>query len=101
MNDYYKLVNYDGIWLDMNEPATINTLQNGRVEILPKDKEFYDYLNEYEYLSYIPGYIEKKRTDIRSNSISENSYSVLYNKSDDYYSNLITYNFKPLMNLLE
>ena len=101
MNDYYKLVNYDGIWLDMNEPATINTLQNGRVEILPKDKEFYDYLNEYEYLSYIPGYIEKKRTDIRSNSISENSYSVLYNKSDDYYSNLITYNFKPLINLLE
>ncbi len=94
MNDYYKLVNYDGIWLDMIEQATINTLQNRRVEILPKDKEFYDYLNEYEYLSYIPGYIENKRTDIRSNSISEISYSVLYNKSDDYYSNLITYNFK-------
>ena len=26
MNDYYKLVNYDKIRLDLHEPATINTL---------------------------------------------------------------------------
>ena len=25
-NDYYKLFNYDGIWLDLHQPVTINTL---------------------------------------------------------------------------
>jgi hypothetical protein len=40
LEDYYSLVNYDGIWLDMNEPATINTLQNGRVEFYLKIKNF-------------------------------------------------------------
>ena len=101
MEEYYNLLSYDGIWLDMNEPATIYSIQNGRVENLPSGTEFEDKYNEYEYLPYIPGYLPKKRTDIRSNSISENSYSVLYNKTNDEKSHLITYNFKPLINLLQ
>ena len=101
MKEYYNILSYDGIWLDMNEPATIYLIQNCRVENLPSGMDFDDKYNEYEYLPYIPGYKIKERIDIRSNSISENSYSVLYNETNDEKSNLITYNFKPLINLLQ
>ena len=58
LNDYYKILPYDGIWLDMNEPT--NLLENGGKcigEIVP-DKQCTEDKNIYneDDLPYIPGY---------------------------------------------
>ncbi len=104
MSSYYKDIKYDGIWIDMNEPAMLQSLFNMRGEFLSindtvgNNKIFFDpQFNEYEYIPYIPGYNPPNRCDIRSHSISENAYSNLINENPFLY----TYNMKPLIGLLQ
>ena len=96
MDKYYQTVKYDGIWLDMNEPAMIYVDDENRGEILPEGKTFDPNMNRYEYLPYIPGY-RKDHPNIRTRSLSENSYSNSLNDNEFLYG----YNFKPLMNYIE
>jgi len=96
MERYYQTVKYDGIWLDMNEPAMIYVDDENRGEILPEGKTFDPNMNRYEYLPYIPGY-RKDHPNIRTRSLSENSYSNSLNENEFLYG----YNFKPLMNYIE
>ena len=96
MERYYQTVKYDGIWLDMNEPAMIYVDDENRGEILPEGKTFDPNMNRYEYLPYIPGY-RKDHPNIRTRSLSENSYSNSLNDNEFLYG----YNFKPLMNYIE
>ena len=96
MEKYYQTVKYDGIWLDMNEPAMIYVDDENRGEILPEGKTFDPNMNRYEYLPYIPGY-RKDHPNIRTRSLSENSYSNSLNENEFLYG----YNFKPLMNYIE
>ena len=111
MNLYYQDVKYDGIWIDMNEPAQLIAYENNRAELLDYENtsNFYDPMfNEYEYIPYIPGFkgyfnedtsiIEYcDRCDIRSHTISENAYSHLITENKF----LTTYNMKPLIGLLQ
>ena len=104
MSLYYNDIKYDGIWIDMNEPAMLESLINMRGEFLEfndnKDKptdNFNPIFNEFEYIPYIPGYNPPFRCDIRSHSISENAYSNLLNENPFLY----TYNMKPLLGLLQ
>ena len=104
MSSYYKDIKYDGIWIDMNEPAMLRSFSNMRGEFLRLQDSneypsgFFDpKLNEYEYIPYIPGYNPPFRCDIRSHSISENAYSHLINENPFLY----TYNMKPLLGLLQ
>lgn len=99
MEEYYKVVKYDGIWIDMNEPAMIVALNNCRGEMEVEDWSE-DY-NLYEHIPYIPGYRKKdnedsyNRLDIRTHTMSENAYSLTNNKFHH------SYNFKPLMAYLQ
>ena len=94
LTDYQKLVNFDGIWLDMNEPTTLLENQKCLTEIAKedectKDKNKYDKDN----LAYLPGYNEETANYLLSkNSISENAL---------VYNNLSVYDTKPLISFFE
>ena len=96
MNEFYKSIEYDGMWIDMNEPAQLIIINGTRGEILPEGYDYDPEKNKYEYIPYIPGYRENEHIDIRSHSLSENAKSKLY-KDDPLYT---SYNFKPLMALM-
>ena len=96
MQKYYQTVKYDGIWLDMNEPAMTLTQKANRGEYLPSGYSFDPLKNKYEYIPYVPGY-RKDHPDIRSRTLSENCYSNSLNENEFLYG----YNFKPLMGYME
>ena len=97
MQKYYQTVKYDGMWLDMNEPAmTMNFFYPDRGEIIPSDFKFDPEKNIYEYIPYVPGY-RKDHPNIRAKTLSENCYSNTINENEFLYG----YNFKPLMSYLE
>ena len=96
MNEFYKSIEYDGMWIDMNEPAQLIIINDTRGEILPEGYDYDPEKNKYEYIPYIPGYRENEHIDIRSHSLSENAKSKLYTDDPLYTS----YNFKPLMALM-
>lgn len=94
LNNYYKIIPYDGIWLDMNEPT--NLQENGKCigELIPeglcsKDKNIYD----EDELPYIPGYRKSGRNKkLSEKSISENAL---------IYGNNTIYDTKPMISLLQ
>ena len=96
MEKYYMNIKYDGIWLDMNEPAMIYVDDIERGEILPEGVVFDPKKNYYENIPYVPGYREDHPT-IRGRTLSENCYSKLLPENKF----LVSYNFKPLISLLE
>ena len=100
LSDYHKIIEYDGIWLDMNEPA--NLLKNGtcKGEII-EDSQCTKDKNKYnnEDLPYWPGYREREKDDLSYGSISENALLYGNNTVYDakvllgYYENKITYEY--------
>ena len=96
MRKYYLNVKYDGIWLDMNEPAMIKVDDITRGELLPSGVTFDPVYNHYEYIPYIPGYREDHPT-IRGRTLSENCYSTAVTENKFLYA----YNFKPMLNYMQ
>ena len=96
MNQYYNKVKYDGIWLDMNEPAMIYVDDIERGELLPEGYTFDPSRNPFEDIPYVPGYRIDHPT-IRGRTLSENCYSKLINENKFLYG----YNFKPLIPYLQ
>ena len=96
MEKYYETVKYDGIWLDMNEPAMIWVEDIHRGEILPENYTFDENKNRYEYIPYVPGY-RPDHPNIRERTLSENCYSNNISENEFLYG----YNFKPMMNYKE
>ena len=96
MQKYYEDVKYDGIWLDMNEPAMIEVDDIERGELLPEGYTFDKNKNPFEDIPYVPGYREDHPT-IRGRTLSENCYSKLIKENKFLYG----YNFKPIMSLLQ
>ena len=92
MEKYYQIVKYDGIWLDMNEPTMIWIPDVNRGELLPDNYTFDENKNRYEHIPYVPGYRDE-HLNIRSKTLSENSYSNIINENEFLYG----YNFRPLM----
>ena len=92
LNDYQKLVNFDGIWLDMNEPSTLLEKEKCLTEIA-KETECTKDKNDYnlDNLSYLPGY-NKDDYQLSKNSISENAI---------VSGNLTVYDTKPLISYFE
>ena len=94
LSDYYKIIPYDGIWLDMNEPA--NLIESGKCtgEILPDDQCTKDKNIYFEDdLPYIPGYRTfNNNRKLSYKTLSENAL---------LYENKTIYNTKPLISLLQ
>ena len=94
LSQYEDIVHFDGIWLDMNEPANLETTKCiGEVTDTcdPKDNFYY-----YDTLPYLPGYYEGEHTDMAASSINENA--ILYGEDE-----LMTaaYNTKPMISYIE
>ncbi len=92
METYYKTVKYDGIWLDMNEPAELRVDDFRLGEILPEGHRFDPSKNKYANIPYVPGFREE-RTCVASRSLSENAFSKLIEENKNWEG----YNFKPLI----
>ena len=91
LDNYLKIIDYDGIWLDMNEPA----LTGGAAgEIFENEDDREKYRKEIEkniQLSYIPGYIDNTNVLI-TGSLSLNAIT---------YNNERLYNNKPLLSVYQ
>jgi alpha-glucosidase (family GH31 glycosyl hydrolase) len=99
LKEYKKIIDYDGIWFDMNEPELIiDTLKINRGEKLP-DNNYDPKYNKYEYIPYIPGFRENERIDIRYGTISENAISTKYNDKEN--KTLISYNYKAQIPVMQ
>ena len=94
---FNKILEFDGVWLDMNEPATLNN-DIGAGEICndrPIEK------NMYHSIPYLPGngHIEINTKNISSNSKNHNqntkSYMTSYNTRplNAFFENLATHKF--------
>ena len=94
--DFYLLTDFDGLWIDMNEPAMLlkNNLDVGEIV----NESFVDssYYNIYLNIPYIPGN-RTGHTSLNSKSISINAYSRKNNK-DNLYT---MYNVKCLISKIQ
>ena len=93
LDDYYRLIKYDGIWLDMNEPA--NLLENSPcIGEVANQKECTKDKNKFYYkdLPYLPGYKKYFKETLSLKSINENAI---------VYGNRAIYDVKPLISFYQ
>ena len=94
LNDYYDIIKYDGIWLDMNEPSHLKKDDICPGEIFENEKDIKKYeklINQNLEFSYLPGYIDNINS-LTTGSISLNGIT---------YNNEILYNNKPLLSVYQ
>ena len=89
LDDYYNIIKFDGIWLDMNEPSNIKKSGKCPGETFGRDK----YCNVMKDLkiSYLPGYTHNLN-HLTTGTINLNGIT---------YNNQILYNNKPLINIYQ
>ena len=95
LGDYYNLINYDGIWLDMNEPA--NLLENKYSKCfgeMAEESQCSPDKNKYynEELPYLPGYRKNIKETLSLKSISENAL---------IYGNNTVFDTKPMISFYQ
>ena len=91
--DFYSTINFDGVWLDMNEPAMLYLTDKDIGEIVNDELANNSYFNTFSDIPYIPGY-RKGHTSLSLKSISVNAYSKKNNKKNNFYT---MYNTKCLI----
>ena len=91
LKDYYNLIKYDGIWLDMNEPANLMEDKDKKcIAEIADEKDCTPDKNKYDNdeLPYIPGYRKYVKEFLSLKSISENAL---------IYGNNTVYDTKPMI----
>ena len=94
--DFYLLTNFDGLWIDMNEPAMLYKTDNDVGEIVNESLVNTNHYNIYYNIPYIPGY-RTGHTSLNTKSISINAYSK-QNKEDNLFT---MYNVKCLISKIQ
>ena len=89
LKNYFNIIKYDGIWLDMNEISNLNKNELCPGEILKNNKEC-DMVKEFK-ISYLPGYTDDLNT-LTLGSINMNGITYQDNK---------IYNNKPLISIYQ
>ena len=96
LNDFYTLTNFDGLWIDMNEPAMIHVNDKDVGEIVDEELSNSTYFNAFSDIPYIPGY-RVGHTSLSTKSVSINAFSKR-NKKNNFYT---MYNIKSLIPKLQ
>ena len=91
--DFYSTIKFDGVWLDMNEPAMLYLTDKDIGEIVNDELANNSYFNTFSNIPYIPGY-RKDHTSLSLKSISVNAYSKRNDKKNNFYT---MYNTKSLI----
>ena len=91
--DFYSKIKFDGLWIDMNEPAMLYLNDKDIGEIANDEYTNNSYFNTFSDIPYIPGY-RKGHTSLSSKSVSINAYSKKNNKKNNFYT---MYNIKCLI----
>ena len=91
LTDYYNIIKYDGIWLDMNEISNLKRKGNCPGEILEEKDEYKCNIVEDMGFSYLPGYKNNKKL-LTTGSINMNGKT--------FDKNTI-YNNKPLISVYQ
>lgn len=94
--DFYLLTEFDGLWIDMNEPAMLYRNDYDIGEIVNESLINSSYYNTYFNIPYIPGY-RPEHNSLSSKSISINAYSKK-NKENNLYT---MYNVKCLISKIQ
>ena len=90
LNDYFELLDYDVMWIDMNEPGAIEIFPLGKDEII--DNSLYNQTEKdiYRFLPYLPGYKSEKENNqygnLQTKAISLNAYSHLNDPENNFYT---------------
>ena len=88
LNDYFELLDYDGMWIDMNEPGAIEIFPLGKDEII--DNSLYNQTEKdiYRFLPYLPGYKSETHQygNLQTKAISLNAYSHLNDPENNFYT---------------
>jgi alpha-glucosidase (family GH31 glycosyl hydrolase) len=96
LEDYYKIIKYDGIWLDMNEPSNLNNNTKIPGEIFENEEDGLKYekdaIKQILKLSYLPGYRNNNANCLTTGTISMNAIT---------YNNNTLYNNKPLISVYQ
>ena len=97
LNDYDNQLNFDGMWIDMNEPAMIGHHRGDYAEILHDSSKYSADKNIYLDIPYLPGE-GKLHTSLSHNTISVNAYSRKNNPDNNFYT---MYNVKSLISKIQ
>ena len=97
LKEYESQLDFDGMWIDMNEPAMIGGHRGDYAEVIYDSSKFNRNKNIYLDIPYLPGE-GKLHTSLSHNSISVNAYSQKNDPKNNFYT---MYNVKSLISKIQ
>ena len=97
LNDYDRQLNFDGMWIDMNEPAMIGGHRGDLAEIVKDSSKVTNDKNIYLDIPYLPGEGPLHKS-LSHNTISVNAYSRKNDPENNFYT---MYNVKSLISKIQ
>ena len=97
LNDYESKLDFDGMWIDMNEPAQIGGHRGDLAEIIHDSSKISRDKNLYLDIPYLPGE-GKLHTSLSHNTISVNAFSQKNDPKNNFYT---MYNVKSLISKIQ
>ena len=97
LRDYESKLDFDGMWIDMNEPAMIGGQRGDYAEVIYDRSVIKNENNIYLDIPYLPGE-GRLHTSLSHNTISVNAYSQKNDPKNNFYT---MYNVKSLISKIQ